>query len=79
MVAFVALPDGKVEAIHGPVPSPAEVLEVRLCTPSFPNDFAVLLVGKDGGVKLSSERPVLTENLSALIDTMPMRRREMKR
>ncbi|MEM9882533.1 MAG: DUF4174 domain-containing protein [Planctomycetota bacterium] len=39
--------------------------------------FAVRLLGKDSGVKLRSDGPVTAERLFALIDAMPMRRREM--
>lgn len=41
--------------------------------------FEVLLVGKDGGVKLRRATPVSVSEITALIDTMPMRRREMGR
>jgi hypothetical protein len=41
--------------------------------------FEVLLVGKDGGVKLRRSEPVAAAEITALIDTMPMRRNEMKR
>jgi len=41
--------------------------------------FEVLLVGKDGGVKLRRDKPVAASEIAALIDTMPMRREEMKR
>ncbi len=41
--------------------------------------FRVILVGKDGGVKLSSARPVSAADIFALIDAMPMRRNEMRR
>ena len=40
--------------------------------------FEVLLVGKDGGVKLRRDAPVATSEITRLIDTMPMRRREME-
>ena len=40
--------------------------------------FGVVLVGKDGGVKLRADEPVAAERLFALIDTMPMRRQEMR-
>ena len=40
--------------------------------------FRVILVGKDGGVKLSSASPVSTGTLFSLIDAMPMRRDEMR-
>jgi hypothetical protein len=39
--------------------------------------FRVRLVGKDGGVKLDSARPVATAEVFALIDAMPMRRAEV--
>ena len=41
--------------------------------------FAVLLIGKDGGEKLRSARPIPAERLFGTIDAMPMRRDEMKR
>ncbi len=40
--------------------------------------FAVRLVGKDGEVKLSSDRVVPAARLAATIDAMPMRRQEMQ-
>ncbi len=41
--------------------------------------FEVLLIGKDGGVKLRRDQPVAVSEITALIDTMPMRRNEMRR
>lgn len=38
--------------------------------------FAVLLIGKDGGIKLDRRSPVDPAEIVALIDDMPMRRRE---
>lgn len=38
--------------------------------------FQVLLIGKDGGVKLRSQEPVSMKDLFGLIDSMPMRRQE---
>lgn len=49
----------------------------RLRTGLALDGFTVMLVGKDGGVKLRADRPVAAEELFALIDRMPMRRREM--
>lgn len=40
--------------------------------------FRVLLVGKDGGLKLSSDQPVEAEELFGLIDSMPMRQWEIR-
>jgi hypothetical protein len=41
--------------------------------------FEVLLVGKDGGVKLRRDSPVAVAEITALIDTMPMRQSETRR
>ncbi|WP_419906744.1 DUF4174 domain-containing protein [Hoeflea sp.] len=41
--------------------------------------FAVVLLGKDTGVKLRSPDPVQAKDVFSLIDGMPMRRREMMR
>jgi len=40
--------------------------------------FQVLLIGKDGGVKLRSREPVSVNDLFGLIDSMPMRQQEME-
>lgn len=44
-----------------------------------PNHFCFWLIGKDGEVKLISNKPVKPEHLFGLIDSMPMRREEMKK
>lgn len=41
--------------------------------------FSVVLVGKDGGVKLRSTTVLGSDQLFPLIDAMPMRRKEMSR
>jgi len=43
-----------------------------------PGDFVVILIGKDGTEKLWSELPVPADELFSLIDSMPIRRREME-
>ena len=40
--------------------------------------FTVLLIGKDGGVKLRKEGEVELGEIFSLIDSMPMRQREMR-
>ena len=40
--------------------------------------FTVLLIGKDGGVKLRRHEPVTIALLTRTIDAMPMRRQEMR-
>jgi hypothetical protein len=41
--------------------------------------FTAVLVGKDGGDKLTSAEPITLQKLYDTIDAMPMRRSEMKR
>jgi len=41
-------------------------------------NFKVFLIGKDGSIKLRSDRPIINEKLFATIDAMPMRQQEMK-
>ena len=56
-------------------PPEAGALQKRL---DLPDDrFAVCLVGKDGGIKLTENGPVSLEQLFGLIDAMPMRKGEM--
>ena len=42
-----------------------------------PRDFHMVLIGKDGDVKLRKPRPWDTRELSRAIDKMPMRKREI--
>ena len=44
-----------------------------------PPAFGVVLIGKDGGVKEKSARPVAPAAWFNLVDKMPMRREEMRR
>lgn len=41
--------------------------------------FAIVLIGKDGGRKLKKSEPVELSALFSKVDSMPMRRDEMKR
>lgn len=41
--------------------------------------FKVLLIGLDGGIKLEQNKILSLEKLFAIIDGMPMRKRELKR
>lgn len=40
-------------------------------------DFGLVLLGKDGGIKLRAQRPIPMGEIFGLIDGMPMRQREM--
>jgi hypothetical protein len=56
----------------------AECASVRRRFHIGQDDFAVILVGKDGGEKLRSRTPVTMERLIKLIDSMPMRQKEIR-
>ncbi|MEM0990908.1 MAG: DUF4174 domain-containing protein [Pseudomonadota bacterium] len=54
--------------------SPGSALRDRFS----PGEFTVILVGLDGGEKFRSDGVVQPGDLNALIDTMPMRRNELR-
>lgn len=67
----------RVSARFGPQPKlSAAALRQRFNVDQ--DEFRALLVGKDGGVKASSGRPLHPTRLFPLIDQMPMRMQEMK-
>lgn len=43
------------------------------------DEFALYLLGKDGEIKLRSDKPVSVAEINSLIDSMPMRHRELSR
>lgn len=55
----------------------AEADALRQALDPGENDFQVLLMGKDGGVKRREGVPVTSESLLEQIDSMPMRQQEM--
>jgi len=60
------------------VMSPAEQAAARRRFHIHPDDFTVILIGKDGGEKLRSHQPVSLDTLRSTIDAMPMRQEEMR-
>ncbi len=54
-------------------PSLASELRLKL----RPRDFQLVLIGKDGGVKLRKPRPWSMRELSRVIDKMPIRKQEI--
>jgi hypothetical protein len=58
--------------------SPNEQTVARRRFHIHPNDFTVILLGKDGGEKLRSRHPISLETLRSTIDAMPMRQDEMR-
>jgi hypothetical protein len=58
--------------------SEKSVQDIRKRLGVMGGSFQVLLIGKDGGVKLRSSEPVSMKDLFGLIDSMPMRQQEME-
>ncbi|WP_342107533.1 DUF4174 domain-containing protein [Methylobacterium sp. SI9] len=54
----------------------ARALRAALGLPA--DSFRAVLVGKDGGAKLTAAAPIPPQRLFATIDAMPMRRSEMR-
>ena len=75
IVWFVLTPTGVTSNYSAPL---AEDLSVHLRKDYFGDtETRVILIGKDGGVK-ARETSLDLQEVFALIDTMPMRRREMQ-
>ena len=77
MAVLVVGPD-RVTGVLGAEPPSADPALFRSRYGVTAGTFRAILVGKDGGVKLVSDEPVSTGRLFALIDGMPMRRREIR-
>jgi hypothetical protein len=63
-----------------PTPATLTVDEARSARRRFhiaPPDFTVILLGKDGGEKLRSNKPLSITQLNTTIDAMPMRQQEI--
>lgn len=76
-MAVIVLDGATVQSWLGPsVLATADAVRAQLGLPK--DRFSVVLVGKDGGIKLRSADPVAVEQIFALIEGMPMRRREMR-
>ena len=56
--------------------SEADRLRRKLGVPD--GEFRAVLVGKDGGAKLTDTAPIAPDRLFATIDAMPMRRQEVR-
>ena len=77
LLVFRLLENGPSGRADQPLP-PEEVAELRRRYKASAGRFSVTLIGKDGGIKLVQEDRVSLQAIFDLIDTMPMRRREMR-
>ena len=57
-------------------PQVAQSLRDKLEVPR--GRFSIILVGKDGGIKLNRQEQTRLKDIFGLIDSMPMRREEMR-
>lgn len=77
-IVVVYVTGDRVSAEFGPGPSlSASALRARYGIGS--DAFHALLIGKDGGVKLSEATPIPAQTLFRTIDAMPMRQDETRR
>jgi hypothetical protein len=70
---------GSNNAVPSTLLSAAEDAAARKRFSVRPDQFTVILIGKDGGEKLRSHQPLSWEKLRSTIDAMPMRQGEMQR
>lgn len=77
-LVIVRLPGSAIPTVDGHPFSRAEAADLRLQYRVMADDFLIVLVGKDGGEKFRSDRPEVLQDIFRLIDTMPMRREEMR-
>ena len=75
MVIIRVMADGKL--LFNDEPQPQSVTGFYQLYNVEPSDFRVVMVGKDGTIKLDRANPVSSDALFALIDAMPMRQYEM--
>ena len=77
-VVVIYVGGDNVTAELGPAPGMnAAALRARYSI--APDEFKVLLLGKDGGVKLTATKPFPAQTLFRTIDAMPMRAEETRR
>lgn len=76
LLIFQILDVGTSRGPRGPL-SPRQEEDLRASFATTGEPFQIVLIGKDGGVKLRSPDASLTQ-IFELIDSMPMRRAEMR-
>lgn len=78
MSVFVVRESGVTTLSGDRAPSGFSAEALRQAYRVGPDDFAIVLVGKDGGEKLRSLTPIDVSKLTGLVDKMPMRRNEAR-
>ena len=68
---------GDVATVDGAARTDVDVVALRRQCAVGPEQFRVVLIGLDGGVKLRRDEAITTQLLFETVDRMPMRRDEM--
>ncbi len=71
-------PDASVTPTNEERETRAALLELARLHSDESSEFEMVLIGKDGGVKARTSDPSALEDFLILIDSMPMRRAEMR-
>jgi hypothetical protein len=77
LVVFEILESAMSRMNRSPI-EPQRAASIREQFEIAPHVFTVILVGKDGGIKLKRNDQVRLEEIFRLIDSMPMRQDEMR-
>lgn len=77
-VDITELPDAGATSANEKRDKQGVLAELALLRSEGRPDFEVVLIGKDGGVKARTSDPNALDDFLALIDTMPMRRAELR-
>ena len=77
LLIFHVLETGEGGLAHLPL-NKGQVLFLRKRFSILPGQLIVILIGKDGEVKLRGELPLGLSEIFSVIDAMPMRQREMR-
>lgn len=77
LVVFEIL-ESAASSIDNEVIDPATAVRLREKFDVPTHEFTVILIGKDGGIKLERQEQTQLDDIFALIDSMPMRQKEMR-
>lgn len=76
-VVIILTPNYQITGINSEIKHQSGISYQDLATKR--EDFELLLIGLDGGVKFRQNEPVSHQELFSQVDQMPMRRQEMEK
>lgn len=77
LIVFEMFEEGP-STVNGEDLNPQTALMLRVKYNIQPGEFTIILIGKDGGVKLNRREKTEIEDIFGLIDSMPMRQQEIR-